>query len=559
MSQINYKQLTAGNYNLAADLNYKYVVNDEIRLICDSTLGVINIQLPEISELAGFLNLKIFIIDEAGTAATNAINIFSGGADTINNGASLAVSTNGAELSIYIASKTAWAASLQVGSPPAASAAIADLSGNIYVAINGNDLTGIRGRIDKPFATINAAIAAATTDNDLICISAGIYTPTELLVDLTVGLFRLNIFAPAGVVINLLAGFLFDDVAGGFVVNMTGAARINVFSGVVGGIVNCNSFSIFNLEYDEDTTSSSNTFVCSVGQINIRANKSTNSLNLIALVSGTGIINANIAIINNTNTERLGAFMFDSCTDGTSVINFKQLTSNPDDTAGAITLSGCDGSKVFVVGEIIIPEGFVYTNLASAILLFNGGYIDFKGRINILSTAVWAVKTYGNSGFPSVSPNQAFIEANISSVTNTRSLISVNNSSSFVTVNNSVIQANCSRDAIEVGFVTLGTDDNDGNLYVYNTQIINIFDIGGLIATTVVGIDGGVLQMSDVIIDNKNSNVAATSIQGLSGAQNIRILTGGVSANLDKDANITNTIVGTSFVFDPTITINNFN
>jgi len=51
-------------------------------------------------------------------------------------------------------------------------------------AVNGNDSTGIRGKEDKPFLKISAAIAASSTD-DLISVRPGTYPETGATLDIT--------------------------------------------------------------------------------------------------------------------------------------------------------------------------------------------------------------------------------------------------------------------------------------------------------------------------------------------------------------------------------------
>ena len=58
----------------------------------------------------------------------------------------------------------------------------------VFVAKNGNDTTGLRNRIDKPFLTVEAA-AAALQQKDTLWIMPGIYTPTT-----TVNITNCNIY-----------------------------------------------------------------------------------------------------------------------------------------------------------------------------------------------------------------------------------------------------------------------------------------------------------------------------------------------------------------------------
>jgi hypothetical protein len=60
-------QLTAVNNKLSDK------VLEEIYIICDSTAGIVNINLPKISDFKNFWNVKIYITKIAGA---NAVNVY---------------------------------------------------------------------------------------------------------------------------------------------------------------------------------------------------------------------------------------------------------------------------------------------------------------------------------------------------------------------------------------------------------------------------------------------------------------------------------------------------
>jgi hypothetical protein len=86
---MNYVKLTATgaglNYNLASNIDkFQFVNINRVTLVCDSTLGAINILLPKITNLEGFTNFEVIVNDTAGRAATNNITITVGDEDTDN-------------------------------------------------------------------------------------------------------------------------------------------------------------------------------------------------------------------------------------------------------------------------------------------------------------------------------------------------------------------------------------------------------------------------------------------------------------------------------------------
>lgn len=546
----------SGNYILAADLNTITLEEQDVYLQCDTSLAPVNIQFPLISDYKGSRNVKIYIVDESKNASVNNITLTMGAGDLVNDLPSIVINQDGYSGKMDIVGDTQW--TLPAVGTGSGSASVANLN-TLFVSPHGNDTTALKGRIDKPFLTIDAAIAAITGNNDCVYVYSGIYTPSNLLANLSLAFNKLNVFCEPGVLLNVLSGYLFDDVASAYIVNFTGLAKINMFGS---GITNINNFSIINLEYDEDISGSAQTFSGTLGIQNITARKSQNNIQSIAYIQGSATININIDEIININLLRNSAFYFDTCTAGTSTINFRTLTCNPDGAQAAIFMTACSSTKVIVRGNIIIPGPFVYTFLSGALALLNGGYIDFKGNIDIQARfGAWGLKIYGNAGIASPFPNQVFIESNISIAGNlgNNPAISVNNSNSFVTIKNSLIAGNNTIDSLEVGVLTVLDDDNNGSLEVYDTEIINLFDDGGVTSNTTIGISGGTLQMANVTINNLNTAAGSTSIAGIVGAQNIKVLSPGISTNVAANVNITNTIAGTFIIVDPSILIQNYN
>jgi hypothetical protein len=155
----------SGNYSLAAELDTKSLPIQDIYLQCQTSLGAVNIQLPEISELQGFLNQKIYINDVDGNASVNNITVICAGSDKINDGASVVISTNGASGKLEIAGLTDFLFTT------GASTAIVGALGGINTSSDNNGFNytvhpaGIRSLKD---GTIKTGYAAGFEYGDMV-------------------------------------------------------------------------------------------------------------------------------------------------------------------------------------------------------------------------------------------------------------------------------------------------------------------------------------------------------------------------------------------------------
>jgi hypothetical protein len=91
-------------------------VLNEVYIHCDSTLGTITINLPNIVTIGSF-SPKIYVVDDAGTAAANNITIVADpgavgppviAANTINGAVDYTISTNDESVCLSIVSETKW-------------------------------------------------------------------------------------------------------------------------------------------------------------------------------------------------------------------------------------------------------------------------------------------------------------------------------------------------------------------------------------------------------------------------------------------------------------------
>jgi hypothetical protein len=104
--------MITGNYTLAPDSSWALLQLQEVRLECDTTLGPVTINIPEISALAISTNLKLFIVDATANSNINNITINASGLDTFddNTTATLILNTNGSSVSIQNVAITQWIA-----------------------------------------------------------------------------------------------------------------------------------------------------------------------------------------------------------------------------------------------------------------------------------------------------------------------------------------------------------------------------------------------------------------------------------------------------------------
>jgi hypothetical protein len=105
---------------------------DDVQILCDSTGGVITINLCEIPALKWNVNYKLYIVDSTNTAGANAITINAAIGQTINGGSSIVINTNGGACLIQVGSNTTYIATFYpLPTTPAAPIAVADALGTI--------------------------------------------------------------------------------------------------------------------------------------------------------------------------------------------------------------------------------------------------------------------------------------------------------------------------------------------------------------------------------------------------------------------------------------------
>jgi hypothetical protein len=101
-------------YDLIASTDTDSESNNEVRILCDTTLAPITLNLPPISSFNGIWNLKLWIIDFGGNASVNNIivnpDIVAGDTITQNGGALITepLAYNGAVVPFEICYNNRW-------------------------------------------------------------------------------------------------------------------------------------------------------------------------------------------------------------------------------------------------------------------------------------------------------------------------------------------------------------------------------------------------------------------------------------------------------------------
>jgi hypothetical protein len=161
--------MITGNYNLAADPQWRNVQLQEIFLECDTTSAPVTINLFPIVDLNRFWNVKIVVSDVNNNAGTNNITINAGSVglvpvfDTIDQDGNVQVvlNENGESLSLQVASATQWIGSESIGgvSPiwnliegdallggdPTVISGLTQLSGKVDTALFSNNIYSLKG------------------------------------------------------------------------------------------------------------------------------------------------------------------------------------------------------------------------------------------------------------------------------------------------------------------------------------------------------------------------------------------------------------------------------
>lgn len=151
--------IISGNYTLVVDPSWRSQPLESIRLLCNTAIGPVNVTLPKVSDLQGFWNPKIFIVDHSNNASVNNITILPAPAsgDTIDGAPSSIINTNKASAEVQVADDNNW---MSFESNPAS-------SGNFSVEINRGAPFGKTLSVVAYGGVVNPALTTWTFFKDM--------------------------------------------------------------------------------------------------------------------------------------------------------------------------------------------------------------------------------------------------------------------------------------------------------------------------------------------------------------------------------------------------------
>jgi len=143
------------------------IYQNDVILLCDTSLAPVVINLLEIPDDAWMTTYKLYVIDNSGNASVNNITINAGVGQLINNGASVTISTNGEGSLIRIISNNQYLSSSAGGS----------VANTLEILDEGVSLTANAQSIDFVGSGITA-----TTIGDNVTVTVNTPTPTTIAV-----------------------------------------------------------------------------------------------------------------------------------------------------------------------------------------------------------------------------------------------------------------------------------------------------------------------------------------------------------------------------------------
>jgi hypothetical protein len=152
--------------NLVVDPQWKNVQQQEVFLECDTTQGVVSINLFEIADLNRFWNVKVIISDYGNNASVNNIVITAGGGDLIDQDGTVQIvlNLNGESVTFQPVSETSWIALESVGGAVAIPT-LQEVLDNNHDLVDGNNFQGASAGSNNGGLNVNAFGTQAAEDN----------------------------------------------------------------------------------------------------------------------------------------------------------------------------------------------------------------------------------------------------------------------------------------------------------------------------------------------------------------------------------------------------------
>ena len=152
--------------NLVVDPQWKNVQQQEVFLECDTTQGVVSINLFEIADLNRFWNVKVIISDYGNNASVNNIVITAGSHNEIDQNGTVQVvlNLNGESVTFQPVSETSWIALESVGGAVAIPT-LQEVLDNNHDLVDGNNFQGASAGSNNGGSSVNAFGTQAAEDN----------------------------------------------------------------------------------------------------------------------------------------------------------------------------------------------------------------------------------------------------------------------------------------------------------------------------------------------------------------------------------------------------------
>lgn len=116
----------------ADKLQWILLQEQELYVHCDTSTGPVAIELPAISSMNGFYNVKIYIVDTGGNASGNNITISCDPGNVIDSGGVVVINNDLASVALTVVSDFQW---ISVEGVVAVGASIADLGKMLFVSV----------------------------------------------------------------------------------------------------------------------------------------------------------------------------------------------------------------------------------------------------------------------------------------------------------------------------------------------------------------------------------------------------------------------------------------
>jgi hypothetical protein len=179
--------MITGNYTLTPSVEWRNVQLEDQFLECDTTLGDVNISLPDIADLERFWSVRIHIINKVGANAVNLIAFTTllptPVTNFINGVASVSLENSGDSLICAVQDETNWLSTASSGyaGVPTVVAALnqAGLSGVIYDALPvGSSLAVVDYNATGDGCTLVKTTVANNTFADWIVVATELVAST---------------------------------------------------------------------------------------------------------------------------------------------------------------------------------------------------------------------------------------------------------------------------------------------------------------------------------------------------------------------------------------------